>query len=77
CDDEIVDIINYEDSDHEDNELPDLPTFFATDKIASVYKQVEENISIAEEKEEAPMEYVEIDEDQDIDHSHSGAKDPS
>ncbi|GJY55292.1 hypothetical protein Tco_0454407 [Tanacetum coccineum] len=77
CDDEMVDIIDYEDSDHKDSELPDLPTFFATDKFASVYKQVEENISIAKEKEEAPMEYVEIDEDQDINHSHSGAKDPS
>ncbi|GKA68188.1 hypothetical protein Tco_0768105 [Tanacetum coccineum] len=75
CDDETVDITDYEDSDHEDSELPDLPTFFATDKFASVYKQVEENISIAEEKEEAPMEDVEMDEDQDIDHSHSGTKD--
>ncbi|GJS28133.1 hypothetical protein Tco_0488753 [Tanacetum coccineum] len=73
CDDEMVDIIDYEDSDHKDSELPDLPTFFATDKFASVYKQVEENISIAEEKKEAPMEDVEIDEDQDIDHSYSGS----
>ncbi|GJX69257.1 hypothetical protein Tco_0304984 [Tanacetum coccineum] len=77
CADETVDITDYEDSDHEDSELLDLPTFFATNKFASVYKQVEENISIAEEKEEAPIENVEMDEDQDIDHSHSGTKDAS
>ncbi|GKB33843.1 hypothetical protein Tco_0873244 [Tanacetum coccineum] len=77
CDDETLDITDYEDSDHEDSELHGLPTFFATDNFASVYKQIEENISIVEEKEEAPMEDVEMDEDQDIDHSHSGTKDAS
>nr|GEV84288.1 hypothetical protein [Tanacetum cinerariifolium] len=33
--------------------------------------KVEENISIAEEKEEVPMEDVKVDENQDIDHSGS------
>ncbi|GJR18640.1 reverse transcriptase domain-containing protein [Tanacetum coccineum] len=73
-DDETMDITDFEDSDHEDSDRPDLPTLFATNKFASVYKQVEENISIAEEKVEAPMKDVEMDEDQDIDHSGSHCK---
>ncbi|GJZ75752.1 hypothetical protein Tco_0640217 [Tanacetum coccineum] len=38
------DITDYEDSDQEDGELPDLPTFSATNEFASVCEQVEENI---------------------------------
>ncbi|GKG08063.1 hypothetical protein Tco_0333895, partial [Tanacetum coccineum] len=58
------DITDYEDSDQEDGELPDLPTFFDTNEFASV-------------------EDVEMDEDNDTDHSNteeilewSPAKDP-
>ncbi|GJT52636.1 hypothetical protein Tco_0978793 [Tanacetum coccineum] len=35
------DITNYEDSDQEDGELPDLPTFSPTNEFASVCEQVE------------------------------------
>ncbi|GKD74527.1 hypothetical protein Tco_1332809 [Tanacetum coccineum] len=41
------DITDYEDSDQEDGELPDLPTFSATNVFASVYEQVEENIDVS------------------------------
>ncbi|GKE10311.1 hypothetical protein Tco_1413862 [Tanacetum coccineum] len=34
------DITDYEDSDHEDGELPDLPTFSATNEFASICEQV-------------------------------------
>ncbi|GJY79655.1 hypothetical protein Tco_0485456 [Tanacetum coccineum] len=49
------DVNDFEDYDQEDDELPDLPTFSATDEFASNSEQVEENIDIAEEKEEVPM----------------------
>ncbi|GJU44904.1 hypothetical protein Tco_1202170 [Tanacetum coccineum] len=74
-------ILVYLDSDEEDEEycslppllpygeLPDLPTFSATDEFASNSEQVEENIDIAEEKEEVPMKDVEMDENHNIDHS--------
>ncbi|GKC03582.1 hypothetical protein Tco_0995192, partial [Tanacetum coccineum] len=47
-----VDITDYEDSDHKDGELSDLPIFSATNEFASVCEQFDENIdiSIAEEK---------------------------
>ncbi|GKE33864.1 hypothetical protein Tco_1453186, partial [Tanacetum coccineum] len=64
------DINGYEDCDHENGELLDLPTFFANE-IASDREQVEENIDIAEEKEEVPMKDVELDENHDIDHSNT------
>ncbi|GKD45978.1 hypothetical protein Tco_1270623, partial [Tanacetum coccineum] len=67
CNDKTMDITNYEDSDHEDGELPDLHIFSTTYEFASVCEQVEENISIVEE--EVPMKYVEMDENHDIDHS--------
>ncbi|GKG27873.1 hypothetical protein Tco_0406200 [Tanacetum coccineum] len=38
------DITDYEDSDQEDGELPDLPIFSATNEFASVCEQVKENI---------------------------------
>ncbi|GJU01058.1 retrovirus-related pol polyprotein from transposon TNT 1-94 [Tanacetum coccineum] len=41
CDDETVDITDYEDSDQEDGELPDLPTFSATNEFASVYYNID------------------------------------
>ncbi|GJT70980.1 hypothetical protein Tco_1030266 [Tanacetum coccineum] len=63
------DITDYVDSDQEDGELPDLPTFPATNEFASDSEQVEKNIDIAEEKEEVPMKDVEMDENHDIDHS--------
>ncbi|GKC90281.1 hypothetical protein Tco_1150930, partial [Tanacetum coccineum] len=52
CDDETVDITDYEDSDQEDGELPDLPTFSAANVFASIYEQVKEDIdtSIMKEK---------------------------
>ncbi|GJS84897.1 hypothetical protein Tco_0751438 [Tanacetum coccineum] len=56
------DINDYEDSDQENGELLDLPTFSATNEISSDSKQVEENIDIAKEKEEIPMKDVEMDE---------------
>ncbi|GKD53287.1 hypothetical protein Tco_1286674 [Tanacetum coccineum] len=40
------DITDYKDSNQEDGELPDLPTFSATNEFASVCKQVEENIDV-------------------------------
>ncbi|GKB40926.1 hypothetical protein Tco_0885868 [Tanacetum coccineum] len=82
CDDKTVDITDYEDSDHEDGELPILS---ATNEFANVYEEVEENIdiSITEEKEEVPIEDVKMDENYDIDHlgtkealQKSLAKDP-
>ncbi|GKB56643.1 hypothetical protein Tco_0912829 [Tanacetum coccineum] len=63
------DINDYEDCDQENGELLDLPTFSATNEIASDSEQVEENIDIAEEKEEVPMKDVEMDDNHDIDHS--------
>nr|GEY29623.1 hypothetical protein [Tanacetum cinerariifolium] len=56
-------ITDYVDSDQEDGELPDLPTFSATNEFASDSEQVKENIDTAEEKEEVPM-----DENNNIDH---------
>ncbi|GJU39068.1 hypothetical protein Tco_1192025 [Tanacetum coccineum] len=63
------DVNDFEDYDQEDGELPDLPTFFATNEFASNSEQVEENIDIAKEKEEVPMKDIEMDENHDIDHS--------
>ncbi|GJU53460.1 hypothetical protein Tco_1227174 [Tanacetum coccineum] len=63
------DVNDLEDYDQEDGELLDLPTFSATDEFTSNSEQVEENIDIAEEKEEVPMKDVEMDENDDIDHS--------
>nr|GFA14841.1 hypothetical protein [Tanacetum cinerariifolium] len=40
------DIIDYEDSDHEDGKLFDLLTFPATNKFTSVCEQVKENIDV-------------------------------
>ncbi|GKF75720.1 hypothetical protein Tco_0225164, partial [Tanacetum coccineum] len=40
------DITNYKDSDQEDGELPDLPTFSATNEFASVCEQVEKDIDV-------------------------------
>ncbi|GJR27905.1 hypothetical protein Tco_1104137 [Tanacetum coccineum] len=68
CDDEIVDIIDYEDSDQEDGELPDLPTFSATNVFASICEQVKDDIDISIMKEK---EDVQMDEDYDIDHSNT------
>ncbi|GJZ89164.1 hypothetical protein Tco_0660946 [Tanacetum coccineum] len=62
------DVNNFKDYYQEDGELPDLPTFSATDEFASNSEQVEENIDIAEEKEGVPMKDVEMDENHDIDH---------
>ncbi|GJS55663.1 hypothetical protein Tco_0629025 [Tanacetum coccineum] len=62
--DEILD-----DFDQEDGELPDLPTFPATNEFASDSEQVEKNIDIAEEKEEVPMNDIKMDENHEIDHS--------
>ncbi|GJS24620.1 hypothetical protein Tco_0453252 [Tanacetum coccineum] len=71
CDDKTVDITK--DNDQEDGELPDLPTFFAPNEFASVCKQVEENIDVntAQELEEVQVGDVEMDEDDDIDHSNT------
>nr|GEY11995.1 hypothetical protein [Tanacetum cinerariifolium] len=67
------DITNYEDSNQKDGEFPDLPTFSATNKFASVYEQGEDNIDVntAHELEEVQVEDVEMDEDYDIDHSNT------
>ncbi|GJT73650.1 hypothetical protein Tco_1032936, partial [Tanacetum coccineum] len=62
------DINDYEDCDQENGELLDLPTFSATNEIASDSEQVEDNIDIAEEKEEVPMKDVKMDENHDLDH---------
>ncbi|GKE15219.1 hypothetical protein Tco_1422796 [Tanacetum coccineum] len=62
------DVNNFKDYYQEDGELPDLPTFSATDEFASNSEQVEENIDIAEEKEGVPMKDVEMDENHNIDH---------
>nr|GEW78227.1 hypothetical protein [Tanacetum cinerariifolium] len=72
-DDKTVDITDYEDSDQEDGELPDLPTFSATNLFASICKQVKEDIgiSIMKEKEEVHVEDVQMDEDYDSDHSNT------
>ncbi|GKE04306.1 retrotransposon protein, putative, ty3-gypsy subclass, partial [Tanacetum coccineum] len=69
CDDINV----YEDCDHKNGELLNLPTFSATNEIASDREHVEENIDIPEEKEEVPMKDVEMDENPDIDHSGNKA----
>nr|GFB49882.1 hypothetical protein [Tanacetum cinerariifolium] len=57
-------ITDYVDSDQEDGELPDLPTFSASNEFASDSEQVKENIDTAKEKEEVP-----VDENHNIDHS--------
>ncbi|GKF75917.1 hypothetical protein Tco_0225361, partial [Tanacetum coccineum] len=57
------DITDYVDSDQEDGEILDLPTFHATNEFASDNEHVENNIDIAEEKEEVLIE------NHDIDHS--------
>nr|GEX63695.1 hypothetical protein [Tanacetum cinerariifolium] len=62
------DIINYVDSDQKDGELLDPSTFLASNEFPSDSEQVEENIDIAEEKEEVPMKDVEMDENHNIDH---------
>ncbi|GJV65398.1 hypothetical protein Tco_1476226 [Tanacetum coccineum] len=62
-------INDYEDCDQENGDLLDLPTFSATNEIASDCEQVEENIDIAEEKEKVPMKDVKMDENHIIDHS--------
>ncbi|GKE23808.1 hypothetical protein Tco_1435320 [Tanacetum coccineum] len=62
------DITDYVNSDQEDGELPDLPTFPATNEFANDSEQVEEYIDIVEEKEEVPMKDVEMDENHNIDH---------
>ncbi|GKC31440.1 hypothetical protein Tco_1038734 [Tanacetum coccineum] len=62
------DINDYEDCDQENGELLNLPTFSATNEIASDSEQVEENIDIAEEKEEVPMKDIKMDENHDLDH---------
>ncbi|GJU84741.1 hypothetical protein Tco_1292287 [Tanacetum coccineum] len=69
CDDKTANITDYEDSDQEDGELPDLPTFSSTNVFASACEQVDIDISIAKEKEEVPIEDVEMVEDHKIDHS--------
>nr|GEY80614.1 hypothetical protein [Tanacetum cinerariifolium] len=63
CDDKTVDITDYEDSDQEDDELPDLPTFSVTNVFASFCEQIDENIdiSVAKEIEEVQVEDVEMD----------------
>nr|GEW55725.1 hypothetical protein [Tanacetum cinerariifolium] len=73
CDDKTLDITNYEDNDHKDGKLPDLPIFSTTNEIASVCEQVKENIDVnaAQELEEDQVEDVEMDEDDDIDHSNT------
>ncbi|GJS33058.1 hypothetical protein Tco_0531440 [Tanacetum coccineum] len=70
CDYKIVENTDHEDGGQEDGELSDLPSFFVTNVFASVCEQVDENIdiSIAGEKEEVPMEDIEMDEDHDVDH---------
>nr|GEW86356.1 hypothetical protein [Tanacetum cinerariifolium] len=67
------DIIDYEDGDQEDGELPDLHTLSTTNEFASVYEQVEENIDVntAQELEKVQVEDVEMDYDYDIDHSNT------
>ncbi|GJT68834.1 hypothetical protein Tco_1020314 [Tanacetum coccineum] len=79
------DITDYEDCDQEDGELPDLPTFFATNEFTSIYEQVEENIDVntTQELEEVHVRDVEMDKDDTIDYSNpeetlqwSPAKDP-
>nr|GEU35750.1 hypothetical protein [Tanacetum cinerariifolium]GEU89195.1 hypothetical protein [Tanacetum cinerariifolium] len=73
CDDEIVDITDYEDSDQEDGKLPDLPTFSTTNVFASIFGQVKYDIdiSITKEKEEVQVEDVQMDEDYNIDHPNT------
>ncbi|GJV61103.1 hypothetical protein Tco_1467203 [Tanacetum coccineum] len=77
------DVKDFEDYDQEDGKLTNLPTFSDTDEFASNSEQAEENIDIAEEKEDVPMKDVKMDENHDIDHSDteealqwSFAKDP-
>nr|GEW62845.1 hypothetical protein [Tanacetum cinerariifolium] len=68
-----MDTTDYEDSDHEDGDLSDLPIFFAINEFSSVCERVDENIdiSIVEKDEKAPMEDVEMNENHNIDHSDS------
>ncbi|GKD64458.1 hypothetical protein Tco_1306566, partial [Tanacetum coccineum] len=40
------DITDYEDSDQEDGELPNLLTFSATNEFSNVYEHVEDNINV-------------------------------
>ncbi|GKA72937.1 hypothetical protein Tco_0779153 [Tanacetum coccineum] len=58
-------ITSYEDSDQEDGELLDLPTFSATNEFASVCEQGEYNIDVntTQELEKVQVEDVEMDED--------------
>nr|GEZ07281.1 hypothetical protein [Tanacetum cinerariifolium] len=79
------DISDYEDIDHMDGEHLDLLTFFANNEFYSVYEQVEENIDVntSRELEEVQVKDVEMNKDDDIDHSNtkealqwSSAKDP-
>ncbi|GJU45761.1 hypothetical protein Tco_1203027 [Tanacetum coccineum] len=67
------DITDYEDNNEEDGELPDLPTFSATNEFASACEQVKENIDVntAWELEEVQVENFEMDDDYDIDHSNT------
>ncbi|GJR39772.1 hypothetical protein Tco_1215456 [Tanacetum coccineum] len=70
CDDETVDITDYEDSDQDDGEIPNYPAFSVTNVFASVCEQVDENIDISKpkEKKEVQVEDVVMDEYYDIDH---------
>ncbi|GJR54443.1 hypothetical protein Tco_1404964 [Tanacetum coccineum] len=65
CDDKAVGNTDHENGDQKDGELPDFLTSSVTNVFASVCEQVDENIdiSIAKEKEEVPMEDVEVDKD--------------
>nr|GEU78267.1 hypothetical protein [Tanacetum cinerariifolium]GEU79732.1 hypothetical protein [Tanacetum cinerariifolium] len=68
CDDKTVKNTDHEDGDQEDGKLPDFPTFSITHVFASVCEKVDENIdiSIVKEKEEVPVEDVEMDGDHDV-----------
>ncbi|GJY66160.1 reverse transcriptase domain-containing protein [Tanacetum coccineum] len=78
-------ITDYVDCEQEDGEPPNLPTFSATNELASICEQVEENldVNIARELKEVQVGDIEMDEDDDIDYSNtketlklSHAKDP-
>nr|GEV97794.1 hypothetical protein [Tanacetum cinerariifolium] len=73
CDDETMDIIDYEDSNQVDGELPDPPTFSTTNVFASICEQVKDDIdiSVTKEKEKEQVEDVQMDEHYDIDHSNT------
>ncbi|GJU28559.1 hypothetical protein Tco_1167180 [Tanacetum coccineum] len=66
-------ITNYEDSDQEDGGLPGLPNFSATNEFASVCEHGKDSIDVntAQDLEEVQVEDVEMDEDEDIDHSNT------